>query len=76
MEQYTFLREFADSWVLLAMTGFYLAACLRVCLPSRKTANAEAASIPFRNEDLEPCHGSDTTLQATDLVGNARPGDK
>ena len=50
MEKYTFLRELADSWVLLAMVFFYLGACLRPFLPSRRTANDDAASIPFRNE--------------------------
>ncbi|NNE79287.1 MAG: cbb3-type cytochrome c oxidase subunit 3 [Silicimonas sp.] len=50
METYTFLRELADSWVLLAMFTFFVGVCLWVFRPSAKAADAEAASIPFRNE--------------------------
>lgn len=52
METYSFLRQLADSWVLLAMVLFYLGVCVRVFLPSRKAPNADAAQIPFRNETL------------------------
>ena len=50
MDTYSSLREFADSWFLIAMVGFYLAACGWVFLPSRSRANLEASEIPFRNE--------------------------
>ena len=52
MDTYSFLRELADSWVLLAMTLFYLTACAWVFRPSRRKANAEAAMIPFRDEEI------------------------
>ena len=52
METYSFLREFADSWVLLAMCLFYVGVCLWVFRPSAKAADAEAAGIPFRNDTL------------------------
>jgi len=53
MDTYSFLRELADSWVLLAMVTFYITACLWVFRPSQRQANEEAAGIPFRN-DGEP----------------------
>ena len=54
METYTFLRELADSWVLLAMFSFFVGVCLWVFRPSGKAAEADAAGIPFRNEKLAP----------------------
>ncbi|MEO0379341.1 MAG: cbb3-type cytochrome c oxidase subunit 3 [Pseudomonadota bacterium] len=50
MDTYSFLRELADSWVLLAMVIFYVIACLWSFRPGARGANEEAASIPFRND--------------------------
>ena len=50
MNTYSFLRELADSWVLLAMMVFYIVACLWAFRPSARAANEEAANIPFRND--------------------------
>lgn len=50
METYTFMRELADSWVLLAMFGFFFGAAVWAFLPSQKTAREDASLIPFRNE--------------------------
>lgn len=50
MDTYSFLRELADSWVLLAMVIFYIIACLWSFRPGARSANDEAASIPFRND--------------------------
>ena len=52
METYSFLRELADSWVLLALVLFYLAACLWAFRPGGRAANDEAAGIPLRNDTL------------------------
>jgi cytochrome c oxidase cbb3-type subunit 4 len=50
MDTYTALREFADSWGLLAMTLFFLGVVVFAFRPgSRKTAN-EAARIPLEDE--------------------------
>ena len=50
MDTYSFLRELADSCVLLAMVLFYITACLWAFRPSKRQDNIDAASIPFRNE--------------------------
>ncbi|MEL6463784.1 MAG: cbb3-type cytochrome c oxidase subunit 3 [Pseudomonadota bacterium] len=54
MDTYSFLRELADSWVLLAMVIFYITACLWSFRPSARQANEEAASIPLRNDKDAP----------------------
>ena len=51
METYSLLREFADSWMLLALFGFFLAAVLRVFLPRTNAAHRDSKEIPFRHED-------------------------
>ena len=50
MDTYSFLRELADSWVLLAMVIFYIIACLWSFRPGARASNEEAANIPFRND--------------------------
>jgi cytochrome c oxidase cbb3-type subunit IV len=57
MDTYSLLREIADSWVLLALTIFFLGVFVWAWRPgSRKTHDDIAASI-FRN-DKKPA-GSD-----------------
>lgn len=50
MDTYSLLREFADSWFLLGMFGFFLSAVIWAFLPSQKSARDEAASIPFKTD--------------------------
>ena len=50
METYTILREFADSWFLIAMFVFFIGACLLAFWPSQRRARDEAAGIPLRDE--------------------------
>jgi len=50
MEVYTALRQFADSWVLLAMTLFFIGAILYVFRPSAKHLADEAAQIPLKED--------------------------
>lgn len=50
METYSLLREIADSWVLLAMFGFFAGAAIWAFLPSQRGAREDASMIPFRNE--------------------------
>jgi cytochrome c oxidase cbb3-type subunit 4 len=51
METYTALRAFADSWMLLAMTLFFLGVVLWVFRPGSRRTHAETASVIFRNDD-------------------------
>ena len=50
METYSFLREFADSWVLLAMFVMFLGVGVWAFWPSQRGAREDASQIPFRNE--------------------------
>ena len=55
METYTFLRQLADSWVLLAMFLFFCGVAIWAFLPSQ-AANREAARmIPFRRDARAEC---------------------
>lgn len=68
MHTYSLLREFADSWFLLAMFGFFLGTWVWAFWPSLKSAREEAASIPFR-ETTASC-GKDCTgcVSKTDFL--------
>ena len=54
METYTFLRELADSWVLLALTLFFIGAIFWAFRPGSHQVHADAANIPFRNDSPIP----------------------
>jgi cytochrome c oxidase cbb3-type subunit 4 len=51
METYTFLRQLADSWVLLAMTLAFLGIVLWAFRPGSRALHDDAASQIFRNDD-------------------------
>ena len=51
MDMYTFMREFADSWVLLSLFLFFLYVCVRVFLPRLREHHSDAANSIFRNEN-------------------------
>ena len=59
METYTFLREFADSWVLLLMTLFFIGTILWAFRPGSRAIHDDTANIPFRNDRIaeppKPC---------------------
>ena len=55
METYSFLRELADSWALLALTLFYLGVFVWAFRPGSRAVHEEIADIPFRNEDAPGC---------------------
>lgn len=50
MEFYTFLRQLADSWGLLAMTALFLGVCVYAFRPGSRKSHDEAANSIFRNE--------------------------
>ena len=66
MDTYSLLRQFADSWVLLGMFGFFLAAAIWAFLPSQKAAREDASMIPFRNEKpAKACSGTCANCRST-----------
>lgn len=50
MDFYSLLREFADSWALLALLLVFLGVVAWAFRPGSRQLHDEAASVPFRNE--------------------------
>ncbi len=50
METYSILRQFADSWGLLAMVLFFVGVVCYALRPGAKKLHDDSAQIPFRNE--------------------------
>ena len=67
MDTYSFLRQLADSWVLLAMCVFYIGAILWVLRPGARRAHDDAANIPLRDDFVRPS-APKHSLQATEDV--------
>ena len=60
METYSFLRQLADSWVLLLMTLFFIGTIVWAFRPGSREVHEETANIPFRNDTIAT-DGDDTT---------------
>jgi cytochrome c oxidase cbb3-type subunit IV len=50
METYSLLREFADSWVLLALTLFFVGIFGWAFRPGSRLVHQDAANVVFRND--------------------------
>lgn len=50
METYSFLRELADSWVLLVLTLFFVGVVLFAFRPGSRALQRQAAESIFRHE--------------------------
>jgi cytochrome c oxidase cbb3-type subunit IV len=50
MEIYTMMRQFADSWGLVAMALFFIGAVLFVLRPGAKALADDAAQIPLKED--------------------------
>ena len=50
METYSFLREFADSWMLLFLFLFFIGIIFWAFRPGSRDAHEDSADIPFRHE--------------------------
>ena len=50
MDKYSFLRAFADSWMLLALTLFFVGVFVWAFRPGSKMIHQDAANVVFRNE--------------------------
>lgn len=76
METYTLLREFADSWMLLAMTMFFLGVIVWVFRPGVKQAHVDASLIPLRDgvpTQVKPCNGTCKDCAAKSIAEELRP---
>jgi len=51
METYSLLRQFADSWMLLALFAFFIGVIIWVFRPGARKKYEDPANIPFRHED-------------------------
>ena len=58
METYSLLREFADSWVLLALTLVFVGVMAWAFRPGSKPIHQDAANVIFRH-DHKPGAGPD-----------------
>lgn len=67
MDTYSLLREIADSWGLLGMMVFFIAAIVMLFRPGAKKMHQDAAQIPFK-EINDGCSVFDTEqrLEAKD----------
>ncbi|MDE2385350.1 MAG: cbb3-type cytochrome c oxidase subunit 3 [Alphaproteobacteria bacterium] len=48
--EYSALRNLVDSWGMLAMVVFFIAASAWALRPSQRRAQEEAANIPFKED--------------------------
>ena len=66
MEQdtYTLLREFADSWFLLAMVIFFAGIVAFVFRPGSRKVHRDIADIPLRDDDLARLKGGRDDAQS------------
>ena len=63
MDLYSLLREFADSWALLALFVVFVAVILWAFRPGTRKLHEEISQIPFRYEDKPapaPAAGKET----------------
>ena len=60
MEEYTLLRQFADSWMLLLLFAFFVGIVIWVFRPGASKEYKDTANIPFRHTDAPaPQQGDD-----------------
>lgn len=62
METYTFLRQLADSWVLLALTLFFVGVFAFAWRPGSRKLHQDAAESIFRNEN-HPARAQDMEVK-------------
>lgn len=56
MEEYTLLRQFADSWMLLVLFAFFVSVIIWVFRPGSSKTYGDTANIPFRHQDKPATH--------------------
>lgn len=50
MDLYSLMREFADSWALLALLLVFCGVVIWAWRPGSRALHDDAANVPFRNE--------------------------
>ena len=66
METYSVLREFADSWFLIAMFCFFIGTWIFAFWPGLRSARDDAASIPLRDDDAPSPTDTTNSISAND----------
>ena len=74
METYTFMRELADSWVLLLMFAFFVGVGIWAFWPSQKKNRDDAAMIPFRDAATNCAGHCSACACTTDFLKEANHG--
>ena len=59
METYSIMRQFADSWGLLALFIVFIGVIFWAFRPGSRQVHEDTANIPFRHED-KPATAKDT----------------
>jgi cytochrome c oxidase cbb3-type subunit 4 len=59
MDLYSLLREFADSWALLALVVVFVVVLAWTFRPGSGAIHADVSRIPFRHEDRPAAATSD-----------------
>jgi len=67
MDTYTFLRQLADSWALLILTGIFLGVIAWAFRPGSRRMHDDAAEVPFRHDDVTLPHAADMTKDDRDV---------
>ncbi|SHE90016.1 cytochrome c oxidase cbb3-type subunit 4 [Litoreibacter ascidiaceicola] len=62
MDTYSFMRQLADSWVLLAMFAFFFGVILWAFRPGSRKMHDDISQAPFRNEDRPALDDKDAAL--------------
>lgn len=61
MDTYSFLRELADSWVMLALFSVFVFVVLWAYRPGSRRIHDDAANVPFRHENAPVAEASQDT---------------
>lgn len=51
MDTYSIMREFADSWALLALFAIFIFVVIWAFRPGSRQVHSDIANVVFRNED-------------------------
>ena len=67
MDLYSLMREFADSWALLALVMLFCGIVFWAFRPGSRPLHDDAANVPFRN-DSRPARQDMTDVRAQEAL--------